>query len=151
MAKQIYIDENGNPIEVSGTINNASMLPISANDSTDTKTYIDTGLSGFNWLGAGDFTLSSGTTSLTLTKDMTNIKEIYFGLYLSVGSIGARIRKSLTIPVYELKNVGVFFDEMLTQNDRVYFQVDYTDSTHLAISSVSLPAGYTFGLKVYVR
>ena len=41
MAKQIYIDENGNPIEVSGTINNASMLPISANDSTDTKTYID--------------------------------------------------------------------------------------------------------------
>lgn len=44
MAKQIYIDENGNPIEVSGTINNASMLPISANDSTDTKTYIDTGL-----------------------------------------------------------------------------------------------------------
>ena len=46
MAKQIYIDENGNPIEVSGTINNASMLPISANDSTDTKTYIDTGLSG---------------------------------------------------------------------------------------------------------
>lgn len=46
MAKQLYIDENGNPIEVSGTINNASMLPISANDSTDTKTYIDTGLSG---------------------------------------------------------------------------------------------------------
>lgn len=41
MAKQIYVDENGNPIEVSGTINNASMLPISANDSTDTKTYID--------------------------------------------------------------------------------------------------------------
>lgn len=41
MAKQMYVDENGNPIEVSGTINNASMLPISANDSTDTKTYID--------------------------------------------------------------------------------------------------------------
>ena len=41
MAKQIYIDENGNPIEVSGTINNAEMLPISGNDSTDTKTYID--------------------------------------------------------------------------------------------------------------
>ncbi len=41
MAKQLYIDENGNPIEVSGTINNASMLPISGNDSTDTKTYID--------------------------------------------------------------------------------------------------------------
>ena len=46
MAKQIYIDENGNPIEVSGTINTAELLPISANDPTDTKTYIATGLSG---------------------------------------------------------------------------------------------------------
>ena len=129
----------------------ATDLPISSGDSTDTKTYIDNVASGFNWLGAGDFALSSGTTSLTLTKDMTNIKEIYFGLYLNVGSIGTRIRKSLTIPVYELKNVGIFFDEMITQNDRLYFQADYTDSTHLAISSVSIPAGYNFGLKVYVR
>lgn len=46
MAKQIYVDENGNPIEVSGTINTAELLPISANDPTDTKSYIDTGLSG---------------------------------------------------------------------------------------------------------
>lgn len=46
MAKQIYIDENGNPIEVSGTINNAEMLPIESGSSTNTKTYIDTGLSG---------------------------------------------------------------------------------------------------------
>ena len=41
MAKQMYIDENGNPIEVSGTINTAELLPISANDPTDTKSYID--------------------------------------------------------------------------------------------------------------
>ena len=41
MAKQIYIDENGNPIEVSGTINTAELLPISGNDPTDTKSYID--------------------------------------------------------------------------------------------------------------
>ena len=46
MAKQIYVDENGNPIEVSGTINTAELLPISGNDPTDTKSYIDTGLSG---------------------------------------------------------------------------------------------------------
>ncbi|MBO7659879.1 MAG: hypothetical protein J6T65_11320 [Clostridia bacterium] len=44
MAKQIYIDENGNPIEVSGTINTAELLPISGNDPTDTKSYIDTAL-----------------------------------------------------------------------------------------------------------
>lgn len=46
MAKEIYIDENGNEQMVSGTINNASLLPISASDSTNTKDYIDTGLSG---------------------------------------------------------------------------------------------------------
>ena len=65
MAKQIYIDENGNPIEVSGTINNASMLPISANDSTDTKTYIDTGLSGLiKTTTASGTTTSSGALAL---------------------------------------------------------------------------------------
>lgn len=41
MAKQMYIDENGNPIQVSGTVNTAELLPISGNDTTDTKTYID--------------------------------------------------------------------------------------------------------------
>lgn len=41
MAKQYYIDENGTPIQVSGTVNTAELLPISGNDSTDTKTYID--------------------------------------------------------------------------------------------------------------
>lgn len=45
MAKQIYIDENGNENLVSGTINNASLLPISESDTTDTKSYIDDGLS----------------------------------------------------------------------------------------------------------
>ena len=42
MAKEIYIDGNGNENLVSGTINNASLLPISGNDSTNTKDYIDT-------------------------------------------------------------------------------------------------------------
>lgn len=41
MSKQIYIDENGNELLVSGTINTADMLPISANPTTNTKAYID--------------------------------------------------------------------------------------------------------------
>lgn len=41
MAKQIYIDENGNENLVSGTINNAEMLPIESGSSTNTKSYID--------------------------------------------------------------------------------------------------------------
>lgn len=45
MSKQIYIDENGNDFLISGTVNTAELLPISGNDPTDTKTYIDSGLS----------------------------------------------------------------------------------------------------------
>lgn len=41
MAKQIYIDGNGNENLVSGTINNAEMLPIQSGSATDTKSYID--------------------------------------------------------------------------------------------------------------
>lgn len=46
MAKQIYIDENGNEQMVSGTINTADMLPIESGSATNTKGYIDSGLSG---------------------------------------------------------------------------------------------------------
>ena len=46
MAKQIYIDENGNEQLVSGTINSADMLPITNGSATNTKSYIDTGLNG---------------------------------------------------------------------------------------------------------
>lgn len=41
MAKQIYIDENGNEQLVSGTINTADMLPIESGSATNTKAYID--------------------------------------------------------------------------------------------------------------
>ena len=41
MAKQIYIDENGNENLVSGTINTADTLPIASGSSTNTKDYID--------------------------------------------------------------------------------------------------------------
>lgn len=34
MSKQVYIDSNGNEIQVSGTVNTADMMPMSGNDST---------------------------------------------------------------------------------------------------------------------
>ena len=63
MAKEIYIDENGNENLVSGTINNASLLPISANDPTDTKSYIDSGLGGKQ----DTITLSNGVVTWNTT------------------------------------------------------------------------------------
>lgn len=34
MSKQIYIDSEGNEIQISGTVNTADMMPMSGNDST---------------------------------------------------------------------------------------------------------------------
>lgn len=62
MAKQIYIDENGNEQMVSGTINNAELLPISANDSTNTKDYIDSKIPTF------DSNTLSGGASITVNR-----------------------------------------------------------------------------------
>ena len=41
MSKQIYIDSNGNEIQVSGTVNTADMMPMSGNDSTKVSEAID--------------------------------------------------------------------------------------------------------------
>ena len=96
MAKQIYVDENGNPIEVSGTINNASMLPISANDSTDTKSYIDTGLSGkADKTAVGTFTPKDSSVTPN---------NISFGYVDKLVGISARITTSLT--ANSLNNLG---------------------------------------------
>ena len=64
MAKEIYIDENGNEHLVSGTINTANMLPISAQDNTATKDYIDDGLSG---------KADKAYTSSTFTNDSASV------------------------------------------------------------------------------
>ena len=48
MPKQIYIDENGNELLVSGTINSADMLPITSSSATNTKSYIDSKIPTIN-------------------------------------------------------------------------------------------------------
>lgn len=63
MAKQIYIDENGNENLVSGTINTADMLPIESGSGTNTKDYIDTGLSGKIHIATFAFTKSINATT----------------------------------------------------------------------------------------
>ena len=93
MAKQIYVDENGNPIEVSGTINNASMLPISANDSTDTKTYIDTGWSGLvselakkTTMYSTEIKYSGSSTTVTFNLTLTSANRSGFVLLMGDGN-----------------------------------------------------------------
>ena len=100
MAKQIYIDENGNEHLVSGTINTASMLPYDSN--TNTKAKIDE--------KQDKFTTSTGTitagTNVTLVRPLTvkygNLKMISVvfkttGNTSSVGTLPAGYEPTNTV------------------------------------------------------
>lgn len=81
MAKQIYIDENGNENLVSGTINNASLLPIAANVPTDTKSYVDEGLDKTKELKSlsQSFTIAANS-SITIEANSSRIMCLLFGV-----------------------------------------------------------------------
>lgn len=85
MAKQIYIDENGNEQLVSGTINNAELLPIESGSATNTKDYIDSGLSGIGNIISGTI---SGTVSCA-NNTVTEVGSITLdiGRYLIIACI----------------------------------------------------------------
>ena len=104
MAKQIYIDGNGNENLVSGTINNAELLPITSGSSTNTKDYIDTGLSGKadtsdiptrsdfiryedKTIGAVEFTQPYYTISAGLRPSAPSGYMFLMGIMLDYGSI----------------------------------------------------------------
>ena len=76
MSKEIYVDGNGNENLVSGTINTADMLPIESGSSTNTKDYIDTGLSG----KADTSSLSARVTDIS-NKFVKNTSIANFNFY----------------------------------------------------------------------
>ena len=73
MAKEIYIDGNGNEQLVSGTINNAEMLPIQSGSATDTKSYIDSGDA-----------ISRPTVEVTTGNTMTYNNSVKYGKMVSI-------------------------------------------------------------------
>ena len=128
-------------------LTNKPTIPTKTSELTNDSWYV--GL----WTGVGDFALTNGQTgNLTLNEDISDAREILIGFYINIGTIGKRIRKTLLIPRYELYYVGMFFDEMATPTERIYFQLDRVDGTHLAISSCSIPSSLSnVGIKIYYR
>ena len=128
-------------------IKNKPTIPTKTSDLENDSWYV--GL----WQGVGDFALTNGQTgNLTLNEDISDAREILIGFYINIGTIGKRIRKTLLIPRYELYYAGMFFDEMATPTERIYFQLDRVDGTHLAISSCSIPGSLSnVGIKIYYR
>lgn len=94
MAKQIYIDGNGNEQLVSGTINNAEMLPIESGSATDTKSYIDSGLSGKQatlTYESDDYTVATygGTIRCKKWGRMVNIQGYSIGTVTNMSTVQA--------------------------------------------------------------
>ena len=95
MSKQIYIDSNGNEVQVSGTVNTADMMPMSGNDSTKVSEAI------------GD--LSDLTTSVTsslvgavneVDRDLSNLPtEIRCGIGNYSGLKGGGHPNRVTVPI----------------------------------------------------
>lgn len=76
MAKQIYIDENGNENLVSGTINTADMLPIESGSATNTKDYID----GRTPINKGGHATDLSTTGLSTGTYLYNYDDTTNGI-----------------------------------------------------------------------
>lgn len=79
MAKEFYIDKDGNEVLVSGTVNTADMLPMSASDSTKVSEAIDevndnkADKSALTWTLLGETT---GTAEQMLPSDWNEL-QIY--------------------------------------------------------------------------
>lgn len=88
MSKQIYIDENGNELLVSGTINAANVLPY--DDNTSTKAKIDEKQDKLT-TSTGTITASSNVTLVRpLTVKYGNLKmiSVVFKITGSTSTIG---------------------------------------------------------------
>lgn len=166
MAKQIYIDENGNEQLVSGTINNASMLPISASDSTNTKSYIDSGLSGVNstiaTIGVTEsiFLMSAISTTRTNYDTYNNRKfSDYDFIIFRMGSSSTDTRNTIVIPKAawdsgQAVNMGALHGanvESVTSYSYSSLNIQYYSDTKIsAIASGSATLNYLaiYGLKI---
>ena len=82
MAQARYTDANGIEHLISGTINTAKMLPIESGSATNTKDYIDSGLSGKqDALSVTTGTVARNTTNTT----SANISYAKYGKVVHVG------------------------------------------------------------------
>lgn len=153
MAKQIYIGENGNENVISGTINNASMLPISASDPTNTKDYVDSGLSGKvgAWTYNGQYTINGITTNVdwNLINSIPNgTKELLFGF--CVGPNKRTMRYTVVVPYDVFGSYDTFLDYTIGVL-RVYCLLHKVNSSTINISQVQDGGGSDITVNCYYR
>ena len=135
MAKQIYIDENGNELLVSGTINTASILPVSGSDQTSVADKLNNKLDKVDAYGSGTLNWSGD--------------EVLSGDLTVNGSNGITSTKLNGVTI---GNSPKFTDTVLVQ---VYGQENrnFTSSTTLAYTGLSTtcPVGKRMLVRAYFR
>ena len=89
MAKQIYIDENGNEQLVSGTINNAELLPIESGSATNTKDYIDSVVESGSNANGNYIKYADGTMICTKSEpiEILQTQWVAWGTMQNVGGV----------------------------------------------------------------
>ena len=120
----------------------ATDLPISSGDSTDTKTYIDTGLSGKQdkyWKRiSSSFELTgnaTGTWSFTDDLATANYTDILF--CISLVSYDSGVRSSMSLSRLGFEAYGVFYDYTIG-SDRMYFQLSKATNNSFTVSGTNL-------------
>lgn len=111
MSKQIYIDSNGNEIQVSGTVNSADMLPIEAGSSKMTSeavNEVDEKIDNATTKTSGTITATSGYT--VRSQNLVKVNGVVFGSFAinATGTITSRTTIG-TIPTGFRPNATVSF------------------------------------------
>jgi len=81
MSKQVYIDSNGNEVQVSGTVNTADMMPMSASDDTKVSEAIANKLpkvvySKKDWANSHSFATANDTAFMLYTDSDTSVAKV---------------------------------------------------------------------------
>lgn len=136
---------------------NATELPISANDSTNTKTYIDMGLSGKQDAvnqsidKIGSFLLGKSgdnkTGNINLSESIENARGLIFSI--SLANDTAPVRSTIFAPIYALTYYGVMQDYTIG-NDRNYWNINKVNNTTLSVTNTSISSGSNFYVTVWI-
>ena len=138
MAKEIYIDGNGNENLVSGTINNAEILPITSGSATNTKDYIDSKTSFPNVTA----TLGTNITGNVYYKKVDNMVWVC-GRITTTASIPVNTICFSGFPTNNFNGNNVFkaYDNDGVSADKVFYQ---PQSTGNVLCATAIDNGKTY-------
>lgn len=139
---QLSADEKVGIINVTDEKVTATNIPISGNDSTDTKAYIDTGLSGKQdkyWKQISSYFELTGnnTGTWSFTDDLSTAKYTDIMFCISLVNYDNGVRSSMSLSRLGFEAYGVFYDYTVG-SDRMYFQLSKATNNSFTVSGTNL-------------